>query len=969
MKFFKNQPIKQKLILINMFTCLASLGLAFSSVSTFEAYRFRKSMVNNGMTLARVIARNTAPTIAFNNPKAALDILGDLKIDPSIIYAAVFNADGNVFAQYAQKKEKTDKRKTDALESEQTGRGKESQQDYVHNHSMNEELYDFEDTHLDLLRPIKLDNEIIGYLYMEVSLDALHSGFIWYVGIASSTILASLLLGYLLSTKLQKLISAPILNLSNAMKQATVEKNFNIRLPKPADDEIGILFDGFNNMLGRIQQYNSELEKHQELLEKKVLQRTEELARSNKNLKQMNKEMKLTKEAAEAASKSKSQFLANMSHELRTPMNGVIGMADLLLMGDLTPKQRKSVETISHSAGALLNVLNDILDFSKIEAGKLDLAVSCFDLREEVEELTSLFAQPAYAKGLEITCSIDPEIQSAVYGDPGRVRQVLTNLIGNAIKFTESGEIKIKLSLISSKEDSMCIRFEVQDTGIGIPEEVHAKIFSSFAQADGTTTRKYGGTGLGLAICKNLVELMGGQMGMNSSKGKGSLFWFTAQFGKQESMPFLPGPHPMKDLRILVVDDNSTNREILIQYLGLWGAQGGSACGGQEALTHLHGAAGVNKPYDVAILDVMMPGMDGCELALKIKADPKISQTNLIMLTSVGMPAEADELKKAGVRIFLNKPARQIHLYNAIIEATNKNNLKPLQLVPDKAEEQTPKEFQGKALLVEDNPVNQEVCKEMLELLGLNVDLAVNGREAVCKATETAYDLILLDCQMPIMDGYEAAKIIRRNEADLPDEEKTPIVALTANVMSGDEEECLEAGMDGYLGKPFRLNELSDAVEQFLKKNNQAPPKDPANENSAKENASAHGDDMAACQEPEAFSISSDAIMQLRMLEQKGAQGLLKKVVELFLNEAPKILEEIEQVFAQADAASLREAAHSLKSMSSNMGALKLADLCKKLEHMGRDGEIDGGAELIYKIETEHQNVRQALIKECSRPD
>jgi signal transduction histidine kinase/CheY-like chemotaxis protein/HPt (histidine-containing phosphotransfer) domain-containing protein len=670
-------------------------------------------------------------------------------------------------------------------------------------------------------------------------------------------------------------------------------------------------------------------------------------------------QMKAARDRAEAASRSKSEFLARMSHEIRTPMNGVLGMTELLGGTKLEFRQRQYTETIRQSAEALLAIINDVLDFSKMEAGRMELDDAPFDLEHVVEEAAELLAGPAHAKGLELVCKLPPGLHTAYRGDGMRLRQVLINLLGNAVKFTEQGQVMVQVNAVAGGDATHALlRFEVKDTGIGIRPQNMGLIFEFFSQEDGSTTRKFGGTGLGLAISKQLVELMGGKIGATSTPGEGSTFWFTVPMVPEHPANSELRPEALIGSRILVVDDNEINREILSQHLKSWHVEVTEAATGPQALARLQEAANADDSFDLVVLDYQMPGMSGMDVIRAVRSTPALRDLSIVLLSSVSRVAEETDWRAQCVAACLTKPVRRSQLHEALKRLLSGSpSDSQITRTATAMQDASAVRLGLKVLLVEDNAVNREVARGMLDLLGCEVTLAGDGIEGASAFESGQYDVVLMDCHMPGLDGYGATRRIRawENTSGRP---RTPVVALTANALEGDREKCLAAGMDDYLSKPFTADQLRRALDPLVPASEDEPIH-AATGARAEPAPSPHGASGNG-----AAVLNDSALAQIRALQQPGGPNLLDKVIALYMDSSQSLLEKVRDGLAAGDARTLSEAAHALKSSSANVGATSLAEIARQLEASGREADLSRAQLLAERLFHEHRRVVEALSAE-----
>jgi signal transduction histidine kinase/CheY-like chemotaxis protein len=797
MPFLGKPSIRRKLTFVVLCTSVMGLSLACLGFEVYERASFRAGMTSELSVLADTLGANTAAALAFNDPKSAQEILGAARAEPHVVAACLYDIHGNVFAEY-RRVGLSSAFVTPAFQADGARYGR-----------------DF----LTLYRSMSLGGEKAGGIAIISDLEALHAKTRQYRRISALVLLISVFTTFVVSSWLLRLTTEPILQLAAIAGRVSVHEDYSLRATSRADDEIGTLIGSFNQMLQRIQERDSALQSAKDQLERRVQERTEELQDEVNERKQAEAEMRRARDAAEEASRAKSEFLANMSHEIRTPLNGVMGMTDLALDTQLTTEQREYLETAKISADSLLTVINDILDFSKIEAGKIELEECDFNLRDSIESILKTLALRADEKGLELLCEIAPDVPEVVRGDASRLRQVIVNLVGNAIKFTDRGEVALRVEVETASTRDCVLHFTVADTGIGIPDEKRKLIFEPFSQADTSTTRKYGGSGLGLTISTRFVGMMGGRIWVESEVGSGSQFHFTANLRRADATSIELGTNPpeiLRGVKVLVVDDNRTNRRILEGMLKRWAMNPTSVGGGKKALAQLCAAREAGDPFALILTDMHMPEMDGFAFVEEIRQRPELTTATIMMLTSAGHQGDAARCQELGVSACLLKPIRHSELRAAIAQAlgaTRQHGIIP-PITRSSSYDGRETTTSLHVLLAEDNPVNQRLVVRLLEKRGHQVVVATNGLDALKAMEKHNFDVVLMDVQMPEMDGLETTAEIRKKERISGSH--IPVIALTAHAMKGDREKCLDSGMDGYLTKPIRPQELDEILQTYV---------------------------------------------------------------------------------------------------------------------------------------------------------
>jgi signal transduction histidine kinase/DNA-binding response OmpR family regulator/HPt (histidine-containing phosphotransfer) domain-containing protein len=989
---------------------LTSLGVVAFAIREGHQREYQ-ALLDHGRALSAFVSESTLYGIYTEDEVSLASTIDALAVDADVAFAAVLDRDGRVLVSRSMRDDVIGPRPSLAGEATptewplvRTFVDPGSNRTYVSIIApVLSAPVDYEgDLFLDF-NEMESTKETIGYVQLVLSQDRLRAYIEDFLEKTLLVVPALVLVGVGLTLLLVRRTARPIRELVVATNE-TSAGNWENAVGIKSRDEVGELASSFNVMLERLREYRAQVEAHQQVLEAKVEERTLELREATR---QAIESARLSEEA----SRAKSEFLASMSHEIRTPMNGVLGMVEMLRQTPLAARQRRFAETIQRSATTLLSIINDILDFSKIEAGKLAIESYDFDLYQSVEEVTELLADQAHAKGLEISCEIHDEVPTLVRGDPTRLSQILTNLVGNAIKFSAQGEVAVRVRAEPDAESTEgpghLVRFEVRDTGIGVSEKAKSLLFQPFSQADGSFSRRYGGTGLGLAIASQLAHAMGGEIGLESQEGKGSTFWFTIRVGacKELDDSVARQAWDLSGLRVLVADAHETNRDLVERQLTSWGARCTSVATGAMALRQLRRQI-VRAPFDFALLAPDLDDMAGLDLARTIRSERALDSLRVLLMSRIGPELDDGALSQAGIDGWIEKPIRRSALYECLSSCEG-NPRGEAVLYPESARSQGREEaaLDAHVLLAEDNLVNQEVALGMLMGLGCTVDVVANGREAVEAVSRAYYEMVFMDCQMPEMDGFEATRRIREWEAGRagPGSEpaRVPIVALTANAITGDRERCLAAGMDDYISKPFTQAQLRESIVRWtgvdtesaltkppsasspLGASPQAPVDARASQNSpadapatpeapvaAPATREAPVDAPATAGGPidvsasEGGPLDPSAIQAIREIESSSGQPLVARVIDTYLLESPELLGQLQQAISEGDAGKLRQLAHKWKSSNANLGAHGLAGLCKRLEALGASGTTDGALALLSDVDVEFAAVCEALKAE-----
>ncbi len=959
MRFFDRLSITQKLFVIIMVPTLSALLIACCLLFAFDVTVFRQTLKDRVTLSARYAADQLAEPLRQGNQGAAEEDLFMLNQNPSIVAACLYDSQNKIFARYFRDRKRVDFPTNPPYDAQMAfSRGV---------------LRVFHP--IEAVDPILGQNQHAGTLFLLADVSFMKQRIAIYSLGVLLVVLVSAFLSFLMAMRLQQLISRPITHLALLAKIVKEDKDYSVRATKDTSDEIGHLVDEFNEMLTQIEQRDRALQEAHDQLEDRVNKRTKELQQEiiehkrtaaslqQEILERKRVETKLHRamKEAEAASRFKTDFLANMSHEIRTPMNGIIGMTELLLSTPLSGVQHNYADTIRRSGRTLLKIIGDILDYSKVEAGQLDIEPIPFDLQVACEDVIELLSPRSEEKSLSLILRYAPNAPRRVVGDAGRIRQVLTNLVSNAIKFTQHGHILVNVECTGITNESAALRVTVEDTGIGMPAGRMSEIFKKYSQITPALSREYGGTGLGLAISKQLVELMGGAIGVQSKENVGSRFFFTLvlPLDKQETASTSQPRATLSGVRILIIDHSSVNRKVLMEQVTSWGMRSDAVGSSKDALQHLRNAHESREPYQITLIDDQMPGIGGESLARLLSSEPYIRQeTLLVLLTSLGQRGDAQRMTELGFSAYLTRPIRQSELMDVLAtiwsarQSGEEVGLVTRHTVAESRETARPHEGEmhyalgARVLVAEDNPVNQQVALEILRSFDCTITVANDGLEALEYVKSGEYDIVFMDCQMPRMDGYAATAAIREWQNS---QARIPIIAMTAHAMKGDRERCLAAGMDDYVSKPIDPASVLRVLNRWL-------PEDFTGR------AEAAPQEPAAATPPEEPQESAPVLSLHQALWVTGGKvAMFRRIATVLLQHMPNRMEELKQAVQQNNVEEITRIAHSITGASASVGGERLRQAALRMEMQGRQGSREGIPEMLAAIITEFEQLKTAL--------